>query len=162
MVRHVFFSFHYDNDKWRANQVRNSWVTQEDQEAAGFIDSADWEDLKQEGEDAVFDWIDDQLEGTSVTAVLIGSDTYGRKYIDYEIEESAKRGNGILGIYVHNLEDENKNTTSKGTNPLSKWHYTDPREEFTDVWNTYYWIADDGYENLGNWVEEAKQIADRR
>ena len=42
MARRVFFSFHYKNDVWRANQVRNSWVTQ-GKEAAGFIDS---EELK--------------------------------------------------------------------------------------------------------------------
>jgi hypothetical protein len=26
MARRVFFSFHYDNDVWRANQVRNANV----------------------------------------------------------------------------------------------------------------------------------------
>jgi len=46
MSRHVFFSFHYKNDVWRANQVRNSWVTQ-GKTAAGFVDSAEFEKVKQ-------------------------------------------------------------------------------------------------------------------
>jgi len=43
MVRRVFFSFHYERDIWRANIVRNSWVTKPDREAAGFVDATVWE-----------------------------------------------------------------------------------------------------------------------
>lgn len=82
MTRRAFFSFHYKNDVWRANQVRNSWVTQ-GKEAAGFIDSAEFEKIKGKGkgDNAVEDWIDEQLKGTSVTVVLIGSETSNRKYV---------------------------------------------------------------------------------
>ena len=45
MARRVFFSFHYDNDINRSMVVRNSWVTQ-GKEAAGFIDKADFEQIK--------------------------------------------------------------------------------------------------------------------
>lgn len=44
MARRVFFSFHYERDAWRAAQVRNSWVTKPDREAAGFWDAVAWED----------------------------------------------------------------------------------------------------------------------
>ena len=44
MARKTFFSFHYENDVWRANIVRNSWVTKPNTEAAGFIDFADFDD----------------------------------------------------------------------------------------------------------------------
>ena len=44
MARKVFFSFKYE-DVSRAMVVRNSWVTQ-GKEAAGFIDSADFEKVK--------------------------------------------------------------------------------------------------------------------
>lgn len=161
MVRHVFFSFHYERDHWRASQVRNSWVTQ-DREVAGFVDSAEWEELKQQNDSAIESWIDEQLENTSVTVVLIGSETYGRKWIDYEIEASANRGNGILGVRVHNLKDKDGLRDSKGRNPLSKWYYEGTNENFTNVWNTRDWKHDNGYDNFGYWVEEAKKIADRR
>ena len=49
MARKTFFSFHYKNDVWRANQVRNSWVTKDDKEAAGFTDAADFEKIEREG-----------------------------------------------------------------------------------------------------------------
>lgn len=68
MARRVFFSFHYERDAWRAAQVRNSWVTQPDREAAGFWDAVAWEEVKKKGEEAVkrwyeiyptYDWVDD-------------------------------------------------------------------------------------------------------
>ena len=77
MARRVFFSFHYDNDINRSMTVRNSWVIQ-GKEAAGFIDKAEFEQIKRQGESAIHRWIDRQLEGTSVTVVLIGSETFNR------------------------------------------------------------------------------------
>lgn len=90
MARRVFFSFEY-SDVSRAMVVRNSWVTQ-GREAAGFIDSADFEELKKKGNDAIKRWIDDQLNGTSVTVVLVGKDTCYSKWVKYEIEKSEERG----------------------------------------------------------------------
>ena len=68
MARRVFFSFKYKEDVSRAMVVRNSWVAQ-GKEAAGFIDAADFEKLEKQGDDAIRNWIDKQLEGTSVTVV---------------------------------------------------------------------------------------------
>lgn len=69
MARRVFFSFKY-KDISRSMVVRNSWVTQ-GKEAAGFIDSADFEKVKRQGDAAIQRWIDAQLKGTSVTVVLV-------------------------------------------------------------------------------------------
>src|SRR5947199_5940106 len=98
MARRVFFSFHYKNDVWRANQIRNSWVTQ-DREAAGFIDAAEFEKLKKD-DGAIKRWIDNQLSGTSVTVVLIGSETSNRPYVLYELQKSCQKGNRIIGVHL--------------------------------------------------------------
>ena len=76
MARQSFFSFRYKNDNWRAGIVRGSWVTQ-DRKASGFFDKAEWEEVKRKSDSAIETWIDGQLNGTSVTVVLIGSDTAG-------------------------------------------------------------------------------------
>jgi len=114
MVRRVFFSFHYERDVWRANQVRNSWITKPDRDTAGYVDAAAFEEVKKKGEKAVQNWINDQLNGTSVTVVLIGAETSQRQYVTYEIQQSHNRGNGLLGIYIHNLRDNyGSNRTEK-------------------------------------------------
>jgi glycosyltransferase involved in cell wall biosynthesis len=118
MARKVFFSFHYERDVWRVNIVRNSWVTKGNYTTAGFIDAAEFEKVKRQGDQAIRRWIDDQLEGTSVTVVLIGAETYSRKWVRYEIIKSFDRGNGLLGVYIHNIKDKNGMIDSMGPNPF--------------------------------------------
>jgi hypothetical protein len=118
MARRVFFSFHYERDVWRANVVRNSWVPKGNYIEAGFIDSAEFEKIKKKGDQAIKKWIDEQLEGTSVTVVLIGAKTYSRKWVRYEIIKSFDRGNGLLGVYIHNIKDKNGEVDLKGPNPF--------------------------------------------
>lgn len=158
MARQTFFSFRYKKDNWRASIVRNSWVTQ-DRKASGFFDSAEWEEVKKKNDSAIEEWIDEQLKGTSVTVVLIGADTAGKKWIDYEITSSHKKGNGMLGIYIHQLEDSQGNTTSKGENPFDKWTFERGDEVIT--YSVYDWVDDDGYKNMGNWIEKAAENAGR-
>lgn len=160
MARQTFFSFHYERDVWRAGQVRNSWVTKEDRKAAGFWDSASWEEVKKKGEDAVKRWIDRQLEGTSVTVVLIGAETSTRPYVDYEITESHRRGNGLLGIYIHGMKDSEQKTDTKGASPFAKWTFKNSNGNVV-TYPTYDWVNDDGRKNMGDWIEAAAKKAGR-
>lgn len=154
MARRVFFSFDYDRDVWRASQVRNSWVTQKDREAAGFWDAASWEEVKKKGGAAILRWIDRQLEGTSVTVVLIGAQTSNSEYVRYEILQSWDRGNGLIGVYVNNLEDSHGRTDLKGADPFTALGFTGIR--------TYDWVNNDGYNNFADWVEAAYESAQQR
>ncbi len=146
MARKVFFSFHYGRDISRANVVRNSWLTK-DKGTAGFIDASLWEEAKAKGDASIKKLIDDQMIGTTVTAVLIGSETAQRTYVKYEIAKSLERGNGLLGIYIHNIKDLNGNVAAKGANPLAAGY------------PTYDWVIGNGYANLGTWVEAAYKAA---
>ncbi|MGC2743175.1 MAG: TIR domain-containing protein, partial [Candidatus Angelobacter sp.] len=124
MARKIFFSFHYERDAWRAGQVRNcNMLPSEDQ--VGFIDAADWESIKKQGSEGIQRWIAKQLNGTSATGVLIGAETAGRGWVQHEILESWNRGNGIFGIWIHNVKDINKNTDFKGANPFDSFKLPD-------------------------------------
>ncbi len=161
MARRVFFSFHFERDVWRVGQVRNCWLTKSDRESAGYWDAAKWEEVKKKGDDAVKRWVDNSLDGTSVTAVLIGNETHTREWVDYEIKQSYLRGNGLLGIYIHNIKDSNGYRDTIGTNPFANLWITDsnPRRYLSQIYNTYDWVNNDGYENLGNWIEVAAKRA---
>ncbi len=160
MARRAFFSFHYERDVWRASQVRNSWVTRE-RESAGFWDAASWEEVKKKGNDAIEKWIDDQLKGTSVTVVLIGGETSERTYVGYEIKQSYNKGNGMLGIYIHNMKDKDGKTDTKGKNPFDIWYVEkdDKKEYFSALYPTYEWVNDGGRTNMGDWIEAAAKKA---
>ena len=156
MARRAFFSFHYKNDVWRANQVRNSWVTQ-GKEAAGFVDAADFEKVEKEGDEAVKRWIDKQLVGTSVTVVLIGSETCNRPYVQYELRKSYERGNGIIGVYIHQLKDKDGKTSTKGGNTFGELGKDENGKAiyFFNIAKEYDYVDDNGYDNLGDWIEKA-------
>ena len=116
MARRVFFSFHYERDVWRANQVRNANVVA-GADVAGFFDHSEYEDAKKAGADAIRRMIDRHLENTTVTVVLIGSETAHRTWVRYEIDQSIRRVNGLLGIYIHHLEDRDGMTSTRGDKP---------------------------------------------
>jgi len=145
-MRKVFFSFKY-KDVSRAMVVRNSWVAQ-GKEAAGFIDSADFEAIKRQGDQAIKNWIDKQLNGTSVTVVLVGEKTCASRWVKYEIEKSIEIGNGLLGIDVSKIKDLQGNTSERCGKIPKDYAF-------------YLWNNDDGYNKMGEWIEKAAKDAGR-
>lgn len=162
MARNTFFSFHFINDVMRAAQVRNSNViTNRSVDAHGFIDSAEWESIKRGSDNSIENWINSQLQGTSVTVVLIGSETVDpttgkvRRWIKYEIDKSLNRGNGLLGVYIHNAPDPRTGVSSKGKNPFDALCFSGTSRKLSSEYHTFDWISDDGRNNLGVWIEQA-------
>ena len=113
--RQVFYSFCYDDDCWRTQQIRNMGIVEGNQPAS----PNKWEELKQNGDDAVYKWIDDNLKYRSCTIVLIGENTYAKKFVRYEIEKSWKLGMGVFGINIHGLEDKEGYISDIGKNPFA-------------------------------------------
>ena len=162
-MRKVFFSFDWD-DVWRVNQVRNSWVAKGSYTSAGFVDSARIEQVKRATDRAIKDWIDEQLEGTSVTCVLIGSYTYLSEWVKYEIEQSIEKGNGLLGVYIHNVKDRTGNTETEGKDPFREqfgWVTVSAGNLSYPCCSYYDWIVNKGYQNLVDWIEKAAKQAGR-
>jgi len=148
MARNVFFSFHYQRDIWRVNQIRSiSNIT--GCSAAGFKDSSLWEEAKSKSDTAIKRLIDEGMQNTSVTVVCIGAKTAGRKYINYEIEQSMARGNGIVGIQIHNLEDNSGRIDSAGSIPYKL---------DANGYKVYKYV---NHGKLANRIEEAARAAGR-
>lgn len=75
-------------------------------EALFMIKPAGWESIKRQGDQAIHNWIENQLNGTSVTVVLIGSETSTRRWVKYEIKRSVERGKGLSGIDISKSRTE--------------------------------------------------------
>lgn len=114
MAREVFFSFHYSEDCTRASQIRNIGAIH----GNAPVRDNDWETITRGGEAAIKRWISDQLARTSCTVVLVGAHTSTRKWVEYEIQESWNRGNGVFGIYIHKLRNLAGVQGTRGTNPF--------------------------------------------
>jgi MTH538 TIR-like domain (DUF1863) len=113
--RNIFYSFHFANDVMRVQQVRNMGVIEGNEP----VSPNNWEQIKKNGDAAVEKWIDENMKSKSCLIVLIGTDTYARPWVKYEIKKAWQDGKGILGIHVHNLKCPNSGTCSKGSNPFA-------------------------------------------
>ena len=119
MAKRVFFSFHYqDVSDFRANVVRNHWLTKPDREAAGFFDASIWENAKRTGDVAIKHLINTNLVNTSATCVLIGSETYARRWVRYEILKGFLKGNSLLAVHINGIKGRDQFTKPQGPNPL--------------------------------------------
>jgi hypothetical protein len=127
VARRTFFSFHYKPDVTRAWVVRNSWVTkiaQGEREDAGFFDSSVFEAAQREGDETLKRFLREGLKNTTVTAVLVGSQTTFRRWVRYEIFRSFVRGNGLLAIRIHTIPGFDKMQSAKGPNPFDDVAFT--------------------------------------
>lgn len=153
MSRKVFYSFHFDKDSQRAAQVRNSHAIA-DVDEYGVIDSVDWEQIKRAGPESIKKWINEQLKYTSVTVVLIGAETSERQWVQYEIERSWERGNGLVGVTIHNVKNLAGETTVAGKNPFEQMILVDGTP-LSSICKVYDWVSHDGIKNLGQWADNA-------
>lgn len=159
MTRRVFYSFHYKPDCSRAAQIRNMGVVDGNKPAS----DNDWEAVKNNGDDAIKKWINEQLIGKSCAVVLIGEKTAGRKWINYEIKKAWDEEKGVVGVYIHKLKDLDGNQSNKGKNPFESFN-VDGKElsAIVKAHNPPYSDSKDVYDyikkNLADWIEEAIKI----
>lgn len=115
MARKVFFSFHFGNDFWRTQQVRNINAL----EGNPIVTANAWEEVKRKGDAAIKTWIDSEMAGRSCAIVLVGSQTASRPWVKYEIQKAWVDGRGVLGIRIHSLLDHSASSSTAGANPFS-------------------------------------------
>ncbi|MFA7077266.1 MAG: TIR domain-containing protein [Syntrophomonas sp.] len=150
MAKRVFFSFHYrDVIDFRANVVRNHKTTKH--ESAGYFDASLWEKTKRESDLALKRLINGGLNNTSVTAVLIGTSTYSRRWVRYEIAKSFEKGNKLIGIHINGIADKNGRTKTRGLNPFDYMgvEISDDGKKLTLIEKKTNWIY---YEDLSGWT----------
>lgn len=154
--RKIFYSFHFDNDVFRVQQIRNIGVIEGNEPTTPNT----WEQIKR-SPNGVQNWISENLKGKSCLIVLIGSETSKRPWVKYEIEQAWKAGKAVFGIYIHNLNCLRNGTCSKGANPFDQFNFTKANgQAYVPIvydppsWRAYNHIS----ENISAWIERA--IAD--
>ena len=67
----------------------------------------------------------------------------------------------MLAIHIHDLKNQDKETCAKGDCDFGQIGEDDDGNPiyFNDKYMEYEWVDDNGYENLGNWVESAAKDA---
>jgi hypothetical protein len=183
VARAVFFSFHYKQDIIAANIVRRAWQFDGRGEAE-YLDRSIWEAAHVRAGEALREVLTEALERTTVTAVLIGASTWRSEWVHYEIFESRRRGNGLLGICIHDLGFTPgtigailRSRNHPGQNPFA-YHRADgtcisavdsrrrmnlhalvkamdPTTTIAGVVPIYDWVPSRSPREIGDWVESA-------
>jgi hypothetical protein len=160
--RKAFFSFHYD-DIMRVNVVRNVWKIDHPDNAnmRSFYDSSLWESRKLEGDDAVKRLIREGVEYTSAVCVLIGTETWVRRWVRYEIARAIVDGRGLLGVNLNSIRHHHTQTPhTRGRNPLD---YMAVGKVQADIWTParYYLFESIPTPNgIGGWKWEWHRYSD--
>lgn len=114
MPRRVFFSFHFDQDHWRTQQVRNMGAV----EGQPLCTPNDWEEVKRKGRTSIEKWIADNMHGKSCVVVLVGAQTASRPWVIHEIVKAWDDRRGVLGIRIDRLLDRHGRQSVVGANPF--------------------------------------------
>lgn len=152
----VFYSFHFDNDVMRVQQIRNIGSIEGNPPTS----PNEWERLKRVGKRSVENWIDVNMKYKRCVIVLIGSQTSGRPWIEHEIIKAWNDGKALMGIYIHNLKCPRNGFDRKGRNPFDLIKFTDGRK-MSSVVPCFEPIPAYAYrdiaENISNWIQHAIQ-----
>jgi MTH538 TIR-like domain (DUF1863) len=158
--RQVFYSFHFDHDVMRVQQIRNMGVIEGDEP----VSANEWEQLKRKS-GGVEKWIDDNMKYRSCAIVLIGEDTSKRPWVKYEIKKAWNDKKGLFGIYIHNLKHPITGTCTQGTNPFTQFSFK-KKNGTAAVIPVYNPSTSDAYgdikKNIDKWAEDAVTIKDDR
>lgn len=146
MKRKVFFSFHYQEDNWRAAQVRNMGILDD---TSNIIDNS-WEEVKNKNDIDIKRWIDNQMNNCSCIVVLIGKHTADRKWINYEIRRAYELRKGMVGIYIDKLKNSNQETTDRGYNPFDYVYDLNGNRlsKNVEVYESPYYLSDNVYSDI--------------
>lgn len=152
--RQVFYSFHFDNDVMRVQQIRNIGVIEDNKP----VSVNDWEEVKKKGNAAIEKWIDDNMKYRSCVVVLVGEETAKRPWVQYEIIKGWNAGKGVIGVYIHNIKCPRNGQCKQGLNPFDNITFKDGRK-MSSVVKCYNPNSYDAYndiaKNLETWIEDA-------
>jgi hypothetical protein len=158
MARRVFYSFHFNNDFWRTQQIRNINAL----EGQLLCSANDWEEVKRKGNSSIERWIEEQLKGKSCVVVLVGAETANRPWVVHEISKGWNNKLGVLGIRIDKLLDSSGRPSVAGNNPFSKVTFTGTSKTLAEVASLKIPTGSDSKaayasiaSNIESWIEEA-------
>lgn len=107
-------------------------------EIEGFYDNSLWESKKGYGDDAIKDLIRDGVKNSSAVCVLVGTDTWARRWVRYEIARAIIDGRGLLAVHVNGLNHHQLRIPHPfGENPLN-WLGVGKVQPILQTGPTYY------------------------
>lgn len=156
MAKRVFYSFHFDNDVMRVQQIRNIGSIEDNKP----VSANEWETVRRVSDAAIERWIEENMKYRDCVVVLVGKDTTDRKWVKHEIKKAWNDKRGLVGIYIHNLRCPRTGVCTQCKNPFDQFNVNGtPLSSIVRYYNQNSWDAyGDIKSNLETWVDEAIRI----
>lgn len=157
MARSVFFSFHYDRDVWRVQNIINMGAL----ERQRICNAQEWEDKKKQGDTAIMNWIEDQMKWKSAVVVLVGAETAERKWVRHEIVHAWNKKKPLVGIRIHGLKDQHQDTDSWGYDPFERLTFDEGGSlaDYVTLWTPRGSTSEERHAdiraNIISWIDSA-------
>jgi MTH538 TIR-like domain (DUF1863) len=121
-----------------------------------FYDSSLWESRRLEGEASLKQLMRDGVSYTSAVCVLIGTETWSRRWVRYEITRAIIDNRGLLGVHLNNINHHQTGGTHPlGQNPFDylaigkeQTHPLLPAKYYIYVWSYSRWVRYQDYTDL--------------
>ncbi|HRJ12896.1 MAG TPA: TIR domain-containing protein [Alphaproteobacteria bacterium] len=131
--RKVFISYHHANEQAYCDWLRTNLSS----ELEIFTDRSLTEAIRSDDAEYVNRRIrEDYILGSSVTIVLCGSETYKRKYVDWEIYSTLHHEHALLGLW---LPTAARNTENKILVPNRLYENIESGYAIFEAWNPTIW-----------------------
>lgn len=127
--RKVFFSFHYadimrvnvvrKSGEFKTNSIADALYGDDKRSIEGFYDESLWESKKLDGPEALKALIRDGVKNTSVVCLLIGSQSFARRWVRYEVARSVIDGKGLVAVHINSINHHKPpyGPHERGSNP---------------------------------------------
>ena len=155
MRHNVFVSYHHDNDQWYRNKFEEFFSKQYDIIVSKSVQIGDINPSLPT--DRIRQKIrDEYLRDTTVTVILIGSETWKRKHVDWEIGSSIRQTqyssrSGLIGILLPSYHEYYNTDYGKYfDNEIPPRLSDNLKNSYASI---YEW-SDNPYE-VQNWIDEA-------
>lgn len=99
--RKVFVSYHHSGDQYYYDDFSSKFYNQYEAITDNSLDRR----VESDDVDYVMRLIrENYITGTSCTIVLVGNNSWGRKYIDWEIKATLDKQHGLIGVQLPTLQ----------------------------------------------------------
>lgn len=156
-IKTVFYSFHFERDVHRVQLVRQIGAL----EGQPLLGSQEWEAVRRGGQQAIVNWIDQQMAYKRAVVVLIGQETSSRPWVLYEIERAWNAQKPLVGVHIHGLSSMGS-VDRPGADPFARVAGVSGVPLFNPTQTTWQGQIDSkatyAYltNNLESWVAQAK------
>lgn len=160
----LYLAYNDECDSARVNAIRKQLLGTGRFLAEGYMPFTTWSKTKLGcSTDEIKRNIEEGLERSVATLILIGPDAATNPWIRYAIELSYTKKKPMIAVYINEIADERGDSADADLNPLERFAVMERGKKIylSDRYATHTWSdVDDG--EFDQWLDEAKSAAKPR